>query len=190
MVGGTTVSRTFAVRATILVAAAAGFFYAFTSAASAKVVEPGSAYQPTSVQLAKMAVDASKPGTNPFTAPSQPPKAEITKPQPAPATPAPEQVVSVRPQSPDVVTVRSDASPLQRAVRPLRNGVVKVGSYLERVVSSCPVGAGPVTGGPVMVFAVLCFGLALERRRVLAARPATDEVARELLYARELTPPG
>lgn len=185
-------SRTFALKATILAALAAGFFYAFTSAASAKVVEPGSAYQPTSVELAKIAVDASKPSTDPFAAASQP-KTEIKQAEPAPATPAPEQVVTaVRPQQEFVPSSSSGskASPLERVTRPLRAGAMKVGSYLERVVSSCPVGAGPITGGPVMVLAVLSVGLALERRRVLAARPATAEVVRELLYARELTPPG
>jgi hypothetical protein len=41
-----------------------------------------------------------------------------------------------------------------------------------------------------MVLAVLSVGLALNRRRVLAALPATDEDVLELLYAWELTPPG
>jgi hypothetical protein len=182
--------RTFVVRGTILVAAAAGFLYAFTTSASAKVVEPGSAYQPSSVELAKIAVDASKPSTDPF-ANAPKPTAQIKKAQPAPATPAPEQVVTAaRPRELVGSTRPSDPSPLRRAMEPLRQGVVKVGSFLERVVSSCPVGAGPITGGPVMVLAVLSVGLALERRRVLAARSATDEVVRELLYARELTPPG
>ena len=179
-------SRRIAIKATILVAAAAGFLWAFSSAASAKVVDPGSAYQPTSVALAKMAVDASKPSTDPFAA-SVPPRS-TTKVEQAPATPVPEKVASQATTLSPRLPSRSSA--IVRVVRPLRRGAVKIGSYLERVVSSCPVGAGPVTGGPVMVFAVLSVGLALERRRVLAARPATDEVVRELLYARELTPPG
>lgn len=177
------------VKAAILVAAAAGFVCAFSVSASAKVVDPHSAYQPTTVGLAKMAVDASKPSTNPFAAPSTAP--QIKKADPPPATPAPEPVVArvqavVNPNSPS----QSSGSPLARAVRPLRRGVHWFGSYLERVVSSCPVGPVSTTGGPVFVLAVLSVGLALNRRWVLAAQSATDECVPEFLYAWELTPPG
>jgi hypothetical protein len=182
-------SRTFVLKATILVAAAAGFVCAFSAAASAKVVDPNSAYQPTTVGLAKMAVDASAPSTNPFAALSKAP--QIEKADPPPATPAPEPVVArVQPALGSSSSSRSSESPIARVVRPLRRGVQRFGSYLERVVSSCPVGPVSATGGPVLVLAVLSVGLALNRRWVLAARPTTDEVVPEFLFAWELTPPG
>jgi len=183
------VSRSFVLKGAILVAAAAGFIFAFGSSASATVVDPGSAYQPASVGLAKMAVDASKPSTNPFAALSTAP--QIKKADPPPATPAPEPVVArVQPTLASSVPSQSSGSPITRVVRPLRRGVQRFGSYLERVVSSCPVGPVSSTGGPVFVLAVLSVGLALNRRWVLAAQPATDERVPVLLYAWELTPPG
>jgi len=183
------VSTRFALKAAILAAVAAGFVCALSAAASAKVVEPGSAYQPTTVGLAKMAVDASAPSTNPFAALSTAP--QIRKADPAPATPAPEPVVArVQPAMSSSSAQVQSTNPLVRVTRPLRRGVQRFGSYLERVVSSCPVGPVSATGGPVIALAVLCFGLALNRRWVLAAQPATDERVPELLFAWELTPPG
>jgi hypothetical protein len=177
-------------KAAILAAGAAGFVCALSAVASAKVVEPGSAYQPTTVGLAKMAVAASAPSTNPFT-PATSAAPEIKKADPPVATPAPEPaVVRVQPRTSSNAPVDASTSPIERAVQPLRRGVLRFGSFLERVVSSCPVGPVSATGGPVIALAVLCFGLALDRRWVLAAQPTTDERVPEFLFTRELTPPG
>ena len=179
----------FVVKAAILVAAAAGFVCAFSAAASAKVVDPGSAYQPNTVGLAKIAVDASKPSTDPFAASTTAP--QISKADPAPATPAPEPVAPrVEARSSSSAPSGSATSPMTRVVRPITRGVQWFGSYLGRVVSSCPVGPVSATGGPVVALAVLGVGLALNRRWVLAAQPATDEAVPEFLFAWELTPPG
>ena len=182
--------RRFALRAAILAAGAAGFVWALSAVASAKVVDTSSAYQPTTVSLAKMAVDASAPSTNPFAALSTAPR--IEKADPPAATPAPEPVVVARvlPQSSSTISVPAVVAPIARAVRTVHRGVQSFGSYLERVVSSCPVGPVSATGGPVIALGILCCGLALNRRWVLAAQPATDESVPEFLFALELTPPG
>jgi len=183
------VTTRFALKAAILAACAAGFVFALSAAASAKVVDTGSAYQPTTVSLAKMAVAASAPSTNPFSATSTTP--QIKKADTAPATPVPEPVVTrVQPILSSSSAGTQPAGPLERAITPLRRGVQRFGSYLERVVSSCPVGPVSATGGPVIALGILCVGLALNRRWVLAARPATDESVPEFLFAWELTPPG
>jgi hypothetical protein len=140
-----------------------------------------------------MAVDASAPSTNPFTALSPAAKAgpKIEKADPPAATPAPEPVVArVLPQTSSSFSVGSAVAPVVRATRAIHRDVQRFGSYLERVVSSCPVGPVSATGGPVIALGILCFGLALNRRWVLAAQPATDESVPEFLFAWELTPPG
>jgi hypothetical protein len=179
----------FLIKGAILVAAAAGFVCVLSAGASAKVVDPGAAYQPNTVGLAKIAVDASKPSTNPFASSATAP--QISKADPAPATPAPEPVAPrVEARSSSSAPSGQSEAPLARVVQPIRRGARWFGSYLERVVSSCPVGPVSATGGPVIALAVLGVGLALNRRWVLAAQPTTDEAVPEFLFAWELTPPG
>ncbi len=185
--------KRFLFRAAILAAGAAGFVWALSAVASAKVVDTGSAYQPTTVSLAKMAVDASAPSTNPFAAlaPSAQSGQKIEKADPPAATPAPEPVVErVAPRTNPMSSVGTSVAPLARATRAIHRDAQRFGSYLERVVSSCPVGPVSATGGPVIALGILCSGLALNRRWVLAAQPATDESVPEFLFAPELTPPG
>ncbi len=180
------------IRVGLVVAAAAGFFAFLSTTASADVVEPESALQPASSNL--MPQDsapkeaAAKP--QPLEETFQADQAEAEK-EAAPATPAPEQVVSRAPARPVVQEpAHNDSSVLDRAVQPLRSGFQQVGAYLGRVANACQVGLGSGAGGPVLVLGVLCMALALERRWVLRAQPATDESVPEFLFAQELTPPG
>jgi len=178
------------IRAGLVVAAAAGFFAFLSTTASADVVEPESALQPASANLMSQQPESkdAAPQSQPMeeTLQAEQAKAEVVEP-----TPAPEQVVSRAPSRPVVAEpVHTESSVLDRAVQPLRTGFQQVGAYLGRVANACQVGLGSGAGGPVLVLGVLCMAIAVERRWVLRARPATDEEVPEFLFARELTPPG
>jgi hypothetical protein len=185
------------IRAGIVVAAAAGFLAFLSSVASADVVEPDSALQPASAQL--MQSDATsndtvaarpKPLEEAFYGAEQEQQADQA--ETVAATPAPEQVVGRAPSNPTLQEEpsHSGGSVLDRAVQPLRAGFHQIGANLGRVANACQVGLGSGAGGPVLVLGVLCMAIALERRWVLRARPATDEAVPEFLFAQELTPPG
>jgi hypothetical protein len=187
------------IRIGLVAAAAAGFFAFLSSVASADVVEPESALQPASAQLmqkdatSEEAVAAKpKPLEEAFYGAEQEKEQTAEQTEAIPATPAPEQVVGRAPMRTAVQEEPSHGggSVLDRAVQPLRAGFHQIGAYLGRVANACQVGLGSGAGGPVLVLGVLCMAIALERRWVLRARPATDEDVPEFLFAQELTPPG
>lgn len=115
-------------------------------------------------------------------------------PPPPVYTPVPEQVIErVTPATAPsgAAEARGDeAGVLGRVSHEVEQRLDGVGTFLERVVRACQVGVTQATGGPVVVFAVLSMVTALERRRTLRARLATDEDAPEFLYAWEVIAPG
>lgn len=180
-------------RASLVLAGAVGACIAFAATASADVVDPASAYQPASTRLV-----------------SEKPSREEQKPllQAEPleqafyrggeqrdevvATPAPEQLVT---QAPARIAPREHASEqagsvLDRAVQRAQEGFRDISAFLGRVTSASQGGAASGAGGPVVVLAVLSVVAALDQRRVLRTRWATDEDMPELLYAREVICPG
>lgn len=196
------------IRAGILLAAAGGFCIGLSLSASADVVEPRSAYQPSSTGLlekeaAASAALADLSGSDPAKADAAAKaekaaakekaaeKEKADKPsEPVVATPAPEQVV--RPARVPVMQSSSTVSVslVDRITHPLRIGLESFEASLGRVVSACDIGFGSGAGGPVLVLAVLALALVLIRRRVIGTRSATDEDMPEFLFAWEQTPPG
>lgn len=71
-----------------------------------------------------------------------------------------------------------------------RRGMDEAGAVLRQVVHACQVGVGQASGGPLAALAVLSMVTALERRRALWARLATDEDPPEFLYAWDVIAPG
>lgn len=71
-----------------------------------------------------------------------------------------------------------------------RRGMDEAGAVLGQVVHACQVGVGQAAGGPAVGLAVLSMVAALERRRTLRARLATDEDPPEFLYAWDVIAPG
>ena len=183
-----------AVRLGVVLAGAGAFLFAIALTASADVVDPASPYQPASTKL--MSAKPS-PGTTEGMVPAKPLEQEFAAGEgdvrgEAVATPAPEQVVTraptrvVRPQR---APVRSEPA-LQGATDAARAGIVDVAAFLGRATSAGHEGGGSLTGGPVIVLAILGMVAALIRRRVLRTGWATDEEMPEFLYAREVVCPG
>jgi hypothetical protein len=77
-----------------------------------------------------------------------------------------------------------------RVARGAETKYQEIESFFGRVASAGHDGAGSGTGVPVLVLALVSAVAVLDHHRLRANRWATDESALELLYARELTPPG
>jgi hypothetical protein len=178
------------VRVAILISGAAGFCIAMALAASADVGNPTSAYQsafkialtPQAVQAASRPVASAPEAAKPDPAKSVAPRVGD---EPV-ATPVPEQFVS---QGPAPVVVRDHRSMMERIVFGVGAKYRAIESFFGRVASATQDGPGAGTGVPVLVLAVLSVAAVVEHHR-RHGRWATDGNVLELLYARELTPPG
>ena len=180
------------VRAAILISGAAGFCFALAVAASADAGNPASAYESAfKIALTPQAVQAAKPAQPaPAEAKPVPVKAEVKAPEASDepvVTPVPEQFVSQGPAP--VVPRREYRSVVERIVFGAGAKYRAIESFFGRVASAPQDGSGPGTGVPVLALAVLSLAAVVEHHR-RHNRWATDENALELLYARELTPPG
>lgn len=185
------------VRAGLILAAAAGCYFALAATASADVVEPSSAYQPASMALMdREAATADKPvapaeGSKPM---GEAPQASPSGPEAQPVTPAvPASESQVKPAPAHLLQrlePTAGESVLATAVHPLSAGFERIGSYLGRVVNACQVAAGSGSGVPVLALAVLSVAVAFTRRRVLGTRSAADEDVPDRLYATEVIAPG
>jgi hypothetical protein len=179
------------VRVGLVVAGAAGFCVAFSLAASADVGNPASTYRSAlKIAMADQSMPAADKALDPASKPADTGKTPDGRGEAA-ATPAPEQVVIQAPAR--VVQPRgaSHGDSLMSGVA--QRAEVKyqeIESFLGRVASAGHDGAGAGTGVPVLVLAFVSAAAVLDRHRLRANRWATDESALELLYARELTPPG
>jgi hypothetical protein len=180
------------VRAAVVVSGATGLFFAFALAAHADVGNPASTYQ-SAFKIAQMpqpVVAASKPV--PAATKPDPIKAQAPSGRGEPvATPVPEQFVS---EAPAPVAGPRQLSGHRSAVAGIVFGAEakyrEIEAFFGRVASAPQGGPGGGAGVPVLVLAFLCVATALNRHRLLGGRWVTDENALELLYARELTPPG
>lgn len=184
------------VRAAILVSGAAGFCIAFAVSAGADVGNPASTYESAiKIALSRQAVQAaSKPAVQPQAA-----KPEVAKPEPEKATeseergepvatPVPESFVSQGP-APVVARAHERRSVVDRIVFGAGAKYRALEAFVGRVASTAQDGSGPGTGVPVLALGVLAAVAVVEHQR-RHNRWATDENALELLYSRELTPPG
>jgi hypothetical protein len=183
------------IKAALVLVGAAGLCLALSSASSADVVEPESAFQPASLGLLSKDAPAGdfsagapiEEGMVKAAMAAEPKLDEVVE------TPAPEEQV-VRPAPVHLVRpntfVETSRSVAEAIVHPLRIGFRHIGASLGRVVSACEIGLGTGTGGPVLVFAVLALAAPFIRNRVVGTRLSTDEDVPDLLYAWELTPPG
>jgi hypothetical protein len=137
------------------------------------------------------AAEAAKPAPPAATKPD-PTKAQAPAGRGEPvATPVPEQFVS---EAPAPVVVRREFSGHRSAVAGIVFGAEakyrEIEAFFGRVASAPQGGPGGGAGVPVLVLAFLSVAAVLNRHRLLGNRWATDENVFELLYARELTPPG
>ena len=156
--------------------------------ASADAGDPTSAYQSAfKIALTPQAVQAaSKPAPAPEVVKPEPAKAAAPSTGDEPvATPVPEQFVSQGPAP----ARQEHRSVVERIVFGAGAKYRVIESFFGRVASATQDGAGPGTGVPVLVLAVLSVAAVVEHHR-RHSRWATDENVLELLYARELTPPG
>jgi hypothetical protein len=180
------------VRAAVVVPGAAGLCFAFALAAHADVGNPTSAYQ-SAFKIAQMQQPApvvAKPA--PAATKPDPTNAQAPAGRGEPvATPVPEQFVS---EAPAPVVMRRQSSEHGSAVARIVFGAEakyrEIEAFFGRVASAPQGGPGGGAGVPVLVLAFLSVAAALNRHRLLGNRWATDENVFELLYARELTPPG
>lgn len=188
------------------------------SAASADIVDPGSPFTPSHPTIASpKAIPSPHVPVAPLSAPAEASAAEPA-PEPSPAaapaaTPAP--VMQAPPaDAPDlekapppiraraaqrsaaaarataVAPIGSEERPLEPVIQFVRERAVDVGVFLAEVASACKVGMSAGAGGPVLVLAVLGVAAALEGRRILRGRWATDEKLPEHLYAWDVIAPG
>jgi len=182
------------VRAAIVASGAAGLSIAFALVAHADVGNPTSAYQ-SAFKIAQMHQPppaAAKPAAAPAATKPDPSTAKapgITRGEPV-ATPVPEQFVS---EAPAPVVVPRHTSGLQSGIARIVFGAEAkyraIEAFFGRVASAPQGGPGAGAGVPVLVLGVLCVAAVLDHHRRYG-RWATDENGLELLYARELTPPG
>lgn len=203
----------------IVAAGALGFLFALAAPAAADLVTPNAAEQPVSSSLdgsppkpiesseeSEEGSSGEAAGEQPMAAEDAAPAAEAEEgaaaeaPAPAPTplapppvyTPVPETVIErVSPPVADRIAEagESEAASLGMLER-ARRGMREAGVVLKQVVRACQVGVGQTTGGPIVVLAVLSMVTALERRRALRARLATDEDVPEFLYAWDVIAPG
>lgn len=183
-------------RAAIVVSGVAAFCLGFALAASADAGSPASAHESAfKIALPDQAVKAAGEPA--------PAKPAATKPQPAKkdvkapetrgepvATPVPEHFVT---QAPAPVVRLQQATPRGSVIARIVFGVGakyrSIEAFIGRVASAGHDGSGSGTGVPVLVLGVLCAAAVFAHHRRYG-RWATDENALDLLYARELTPPG
>ena len=170
------------VRATIVISGAAGLCVALGLAARADVANPASTYQSAFkiAQVRELAPAAVKPA---------PPKAQVPVARVEPvATPVPEQFVTEAPAP--VVAPRRAAheSAVARLVFGAEAKYREIEAFFGRAASAGPDGPSAGAGVPVLVLGVLGAAAVFDHHR--RNRWAADESALELLYARELTPPG
>ena len=178
------------VRAAIVISGAAGLLFAFGLAARADVANPASTYQ-SAFKIAQVREPASTP-TKPAPAPVMPAPAKVQAPvrrvEPD-ATPVPEQFVSEAPAP--VVAPRSSAhrSVVAAIVFGAEAKYREIEAFFGRAASAGPDGPGAGAGVPVLVLGTLGLAAVFDHQR-RSGRWAADEDGLELLYARELTPPG
>jgi len=178
------------VRAAIVISGAAGLVFAVGLAARADVANPASTYK-SAFKIAQMREPAStlaKPASAPAKETPAAAQAPVNRVEPA-ATPVPEQFVSEAPAP--VVAPRSSAQ--RSAVAAIVFGAEakyrEIEAFFGRVASAGPDGPGAGAGVPVLVLGVVGLAAVFDHQR-RSGRWVTDESRLELLYARELTPPG
>lgn len=181
-------------RAAIVMSAAAGICVALSAVASAEVGNPAATYQ----SAMKIALAGQPLPPTQLAAPTHPiaqqepaskAAAPVAREVPA-ATPVPEQFVS---EAPVPVRHIGTAAHRQAAVA----GIVfaaeakyrEIEAFFGRVANAGQGAPGPGAGVPVLVLGVLGLAAVVEHHR-WRSRWATDENAIDLLYARELSPPG
>jgi len=180
------------VRAAIVVSGATGLLFALGLAARADVSNPASTYQ-SAFKIAQVREPASSPA-KPAPAPARPApapakaQAPVTRVEPD-ATPVPEQFVSEAPVP--VVALRSSAqrSTVAAIVFGAEAKYREIEAFFGRAASAGPDGPGAGAGVPVLVLGILGLAAVFDHQR-RSGRWAADEDGLELLYARELTPPG
>ena len=179
------------VRAAIVISGAAGFAVALGVAAHADVANPASTYQ-SALRIAQVRESAAGVTTQPAPATKPAPAAKVQAPvqrvEPV-ATPVPEQFVSQAPAP--VVAPRATGrdSVVSRIVFGAEAKYREIEAFFGRAASAGPEGPGAGAGVPVLVLGVLGLAAVFDHHR-RSGRWAADEDVLELLYARELTPPG
>jgi hypothetical protein len=173
------------VRAAIVVSGAAGLLFALGLAARADVANPASTYQ-SAFKIAQMR----DPAPAPVPAKSAPSRvqAPVQRVEPA-ATPVPEQFVSQAPAPVVAPREHGHGSVVSRIVFGAEAKYRDIEAFFGRAASASPEGTGAGAGVPVLVLGVLGAAAVFDHHR-RGNRWAADENALELLYARELTPPG
>ena len=163
--------------------------WAFALAAHAEVGNPTAAYQSAfKIAMAGQPIPAEQKSAPQPVKPA--PVGTQARGEPV-ATPVPEQFVSEGPASlasRRAVPVNNDSA-VSRMVSGAEKQYKDIESFLGRVASTGQGSSGPGAGVPVLVLAFLCTAAVLDHYR-RHGRWATDEDTLELLYARELTPPG
>lgn len=173
-------------RATILVSGAAGLLFALGLAAHADVANPASTYQ-SAFKIAQVRQPPAPAVAEPAPAKARAPVARVEP----DATPVPEQFVSEAP-APVVVQPRHgsvDDSAVARIVFGAEARYREIEAFFGRVATAGQDLPGAGAGVPALVLGILSVAAVLDHHRLMG-RWAADENALELLYARELTPPG
>ena len=182
------------VRVAVLIFGAAGFCIGLGLAASADVGSPASAYQSAiKIALTERAVEAAaKPAAAaPAEKKPEPAKSEAPVKRDEPVvTPVPEQFVM---QAPAPVAAPKRSTRHRSVVAALVFGAGakyrQIEAFFGQVASAARDSSGSGTGVPVLVLGLLSAAAVFAHHRRYG-RWATDENAVDLLYARELTPPG
>jgi hypothetical protein len=165
----------------------AGLCIAFGLAARADVANPAATYQ-SAFRIAQVRAPAAAAASPAKAAPAARAQAPTRSLQPE-ATPVPEQFVTQAP-APVVVPRRAGhESVVARIVFGAEAKYRDIEAFFGRAVSAGPEGPGVGAGVPVLVLGFLGMVTVFDHHR-RANRWAADEHALELLYARELTPPG
>lgn len=176
------------VRAAIVISGAAGFAVALGVAARADVANPASTYQSALkiAQVRESAATAVQPAPAAKPAPAKV-QAPVQRVEPV-ATPVPEQFVSEAP-APVVARPAGHGSAVARIVFGAKAKYHEIEAFFGRAATAGPEGPGAGTGVPVLVLGFFSAAAVFDHHR-RRNRWAADENALELLYARELTPPG